>query len=139
MIYGKLTNGQLQIVTHINDGINYIVGINAEVAERFGLKEVVQGTPPDYQYTVSYEETDTQIVYIYTEVPPIWHDETCTIQIKLNHFDNANMLKKYPHMANYGGVLPCFIEFDYVYLYANFITEEDRLKLTEFNAQINEH
>jgi hypothetical protein len=68
---------------------------------------------------------------------PIWHDDTSSIQIKLTHIDNANMLKKYPVMANYGGVLPCYIEEDFVYLYCNYITEEDRIKLTEFNSIIN--
>ena len=77
-------------------------------------------------------------VFVISRPPNGWHDDECSIQIRLTHIDNAKMLQKYPQMASYGGVLPCYIENDYVYLYANYITEEDIIRLTEFNAEINE-
>lgn len=138
MTYGKITNGQLEIVTFIDheDG-SRTIGINEDVAYKFGLKEVITPETPNFQYTISYDETETQIFYVYTEIPPVWHDTTQSIQIKLSHIDNARMLKKYPELAVYGGILNCVIESDFVYLYCNSLNNEDRSKLEEFNAIIN--
>ena len=139
----KLINGQpteIKIIYLPNGGI--ISNPNEEMLIVEGCKElIIQEQPiinPWESVNATYSENETQIIQSW-EVVSSWHEPSCTIQIKLTHFDNAQMLKKYPIMANYGGVLPCFIENEFVYLYANYVNSEDRSKLTEFNAQINEN
>ena len=84
--YGKLTNNQLEIVTFIDHGNSRTIGINADTAQLFGLKEIVDVKPDFYNYEVSYTETDTQIIVNYTEVQPpaeVWEYQT-NFKIKMN-------------------------------------------------------
>ena len=84
--YGKLNNGQLEIVTYIDHGNSRTIGINAETAQQFGLKEIVDVKPDFYNYEVNYTETDTQIIVNYTEVQPpaeVWEYQT-NFKIKMN-------------------------------------------------------
>src|SRR5574344_1452190 len=84
--YGKLTNNKLEIVTFIDHGNSRTIGINAETAERFGLKEIVDVKPDFYNYEVNYTETDTKIIVNYTEIQPpaeVWEYQT-NFKIKMN-------------------------------------------------------
>ena len=84
--YGRITNGQLEIVTYIDHGNGRTIGINAETAERFGLKEIADIKPDFYNYEVSYTETDIQIIVNYIEVQPpaeVWEYQT-KFKIKMN-------------------------------------------------------
>ena len=86
MNYGKLNNGQLEVITFIDHDNSRTIGINAETAEQFGLKEIVDIKPGFYNYEVTYTETDTQIIVNYTEIQPpaeVWEYQT-NFKIKMN-------------------------------------------------------
>lgn len=113
----------------LNNGIISDLSLTAVIATNAGDVEVdnVPSQPFDYDFI------DGEFVRMRWSD---WHDQNSSFQIKITHFDNANMLKKYPDMALYASVLPCVIEPDYIYLYAGFINTPDYLRLTEFNAEI---
>lgn len=139
MIYGKIIDGKLVTSKAISLGCGqFITNPTDKQYIEHRYKEVIDIQPSFANYETSYTETETQIIVKYVEVVVpmmVWHKET-NFQIKLTPLQNANMLKKHPSMAMYASVLPCFIEFDFVYLYANYIKDEDKLKLQEFNAII---
>ena len=86
MNYGKLNNGQLEVITFIDHDNSRTIGINAETAQQFGLKEIVDIKPTFYNYEVNYSETDTQIIVNYTEVQPpaeAWEYQT-NFKIKMS-------------------------------------------------------
>lgn len=69
MIYGKITNGVLEIPTYIELACRgRIIGINDIIASHHGLKIIIYGNTPNYPYTETYTETDTHIIVDYQQI-----------------------------------------------------------------------
>ena len=70
-------------------------------------------------------------------VDPSWHEPNYSLQIKLSHYTNTQLLAKYPGMAQFSKVLPVHTDLNYLYMYCNRIEDSDRAKLQEFDIEIN--
>jgi len=138
--YGKLTNNQLDVVTFIDHGNSRTIGINAETAQQFGLKEIVDVKPNFYNYEVSYTETDTQIIVNYVEVVvPLepWHEQT-NFQIKITPLQNAYMNSLAPYMAQLTSTFIMHDDCMFIYFYTDEISEEDKITINFFGGEIND-
>ena len=62
------------------------------------------------------------------------------VQVILTYEDNLKLLSEVPELAVYvrNNDIPTIIENGYIYIYANFLLEEHREILEQFNAVINE-
>ena len=78
---------------------------------------------------------------IVDEIPPEheWHFGL-DVQVILTYEDNLKLLSEVPELAVYvrNNDIPTIIENGYIYIYANFLLEEHREILEQFNAVINE-
>ena len=72
--FGKLENDRLVYAPSvIIDENKQIISNDASVYLQYGYKEIVPSPCPsaDKEYTLAFEETDTQILYIWREVENI--------------------------------------------------------------------
>ena len=72
--FGKLENDRLVYAPSvIIDGDKQIITTDASIYLQYGYKEIVPSPCPDdgKEYTLAFEETDTQILYIWREVENI--------------------------------------------------------------------
>lgn len=68
--FGKIENDKLVFAPSvIIDGDKQIITTDASIYLRYGYKEIVPSPCPsaDKEYTLAFEETDTQIRYIWRE------------------------------------------------------------------------
>lgn len=97
----------------------------------------------DYYYLMVDEVSQPyfQDCEIVDEIPPEheWHFGL-DIQVILTYEDNLKLLSEVPELAVYvrNNDIPTIIENGYMYIYANFLLEEHREILEQFNAIINE-
>jgi hypothetical protein len=95
--------------------------------------------PQENEYVIEIYSQENNIIYVGYEIKAIervWHEPTCTIQIKLTHANNTKLSIEHPEFANTVKYLklPIFYDENFVYIYANFLNDEDRLILNEFNC-----
>lgn len=133
--YGRMTNGQLEIVTYIDHENGRTIGINSKTAQLFGLKEIVDVKPDFYNYDVSYTETNTQIIVNYVEVvvaPMAWHEDT-NFQIKFRPMDLIELLAEHKGMIEYTDTLKRYTDiFENVYFYVNYFTDMEKELIDRF-------
>jgi hypothetical protein len=87
-----------------------------------------------------YEETDTQIIVSYVEIPIIqepWHEAT-NFQIKFNSNDLLDMLKEVPAMIEYTHTLTEYRDMFYRYFYVNYFNDMERELIEYYGGIINE-
>jgi hypothetical protein len=105
-----------------------------DVVELFEFEYVLKDSITE-QYITDYIE-------IVDELPekPIWHDETCSIQTLQNNEDCLAMLDAYPEIGVYRkqNNIETIRENGFVYVYVNYILDEHRTLLENFNAKITE-
>ena len=79
---------------------------------------------------------------LYTEediLPGIlWHDNTCSIRIKMSNHNNLLMLQNYPELGVYikTNDIYSIIKDGYTYIYVNTLLPEHRYLLEMFGANI---
>ena len=86
MTYGKLINGTLLTPTAIATENGWITNPSPEQFIEHGYKLVNRSEYPNYSFTETYEETETEITVNYTEVQPpaeVWEYQT-NFKIKMN-------------------------------------------------------
>ena len=84
--YGKLINGALLTPTAIHTENGWITNPSPDQFIEHGYKQVNRSEFPNYSFTETYEETETEITVIYTEVQPpaeVWEYQT-NFKIKMN-------------------------------------------------------
>ena len=98
----------------------------------------------DFDYVIKDDFTSiyvTDFIEIVEELPILhnWHFGL-DIQVILTYEDNLKLLSEVPELAVYvrNNDIPTIIENGYMYIYANFLLEEHREILEQFNAIINE-
>jgi superfamily I DNA and RNA helicase len=141
-MYYKATNLQSQVNTLNNEWIKQhrIDNPNDKITQRY--TEIIKVF--EFEYVLKDNITEkyiTDYIEIVNELPekPIWHDENCSIQIVQSNNDCLAMLDNYPEIAVYRkeNNIESIRENGFVYIYVNYLLEEHRILLENFNAIIN--
>jgi hypothetical protein len=132
----KLINNRPKEITYIDlKGGGRNICPNEKDLIAFGCKELVRPEPPTYNYNEVYEETDTQIIVSYVEIPIIetpWHKDT-NFQIKFRPIDLIELLEEHKGMIEYTSTLKRYTDLmDNVYFYVNYFTDMEKELIERF-------